>query len=74
MKKNILELKFNNRNKELESHLKPKWSWKTLVSIVLFCSILANSVFSGIMESSSISNPVKQKLRISVKSSKRSLN
>ena len=40
MKKNILELKFNNRNKELESHLKPQWSWKTLVSIVLFCSII----------------------------------
>ena len=40
MKKNILELKFNNRNKELESHLKPQWSWKTFVSIVLFCSII----------------------------------
>ena len=40
MKKNILELKFNNRNKELESHLKPQWSWKTLVSIFLFCSII----------------------------------
>ena len=40
MEKNILELKINNKNKELESHLKPQWSWKTLVSIVLFCSIL----------------------------------
>ena len=40
MKKKILELKFNNRNKDLESHLKPQWSWKTLVSIVLFCSII----------------------------------
>ena len=40
MEKNILELKVNNKNKELESHLKPQWSWKTLVSIVLFCSIL----------------------------------
>ncbi len=40
MGKNILELKINNKNKELESHLKPQWSWKTFVSIVLFCSIL----------------------------------
>ena len=40
MKKKILELKFNNRNKDLESHLKPQWSWKTLVSVVLFCSII----------------------------------
>ena len=40
MKKNILELKINNKNKDLETHLKPQWSWKTLVSIVLFCSIL----------------------------------
>ena len=41
MEKNILELKINNKNKDLESHLKPQWSWKTLVSIILFCSILA---------------------------------
>ena len=40
MEKNILELKVNNKNKELESHLKPQWSWKTLVSIFLFCSII----------------------------------
>jgi phosphonate transport system permease protein len=40
MEKNILELKVNNKNKDLESHLKPQWSWKTLISIVLFCSIL----------------------------------
>jgi len=40
MEKNILELKINNKNKELESHLKPQWSWKTLVSIFLFCSII----------------------------------
>ena len=40
MEKNILELKINNKNKDLESHLKPQWSWKTLVSIILFCSIL----------------------------------
>ncbi|MDC0517577.1 phosphonate ABC transporter, permease protein PhnE [Candidatus Pelagibacter sp.] len=40
MDNNILELKVNNKNKDLESHLKPQWSWKTLISIVLFFSIL----------------------------------
>ena len=40
MKKKIIELKINNENKDLETHIKPQWSWKTLVSIVLFCSIL----------------------------------
>ena len=40
MEKNILELKVNNKDKELESYLKPQWSWKTLIFIVLFCSIL----------------------------------
>ena len=40
MKKNILELKINNKDKDLENYLKPQWSWKTLISIVLFCSIL----------------------------------
>ena len=40
MEKNILELKVNNRNKDIEGHLKPQWSWKTLISIFLFCSIL----------------------------------
>ncbi len=37
MEKNILELKINNKNKDLKSYLKPQWSWKTLISIVLFC-------------------------------------
>jgi len=40
MDKNFLELKVNNKNKDLESHLKSQWSWKTLASIVLFSSIL----------------------------------
>ena len=40
MEKNILELKVNNKDKNLESYLKPQWSWKTFLSIVLFCSIL----------------------------------
>tara|TARA_B100001250_G_scaffold381738_1_gene374306 strand:+ start:1435 stop:2262 length:828 start_codon:yes stop_codon:yes gene_type:complete len=40
MEKNILELKVNNKKKNLEYYLKPQWSWKTLISIVLFCFIL----------------------------------
>ena len=40
MKKNIFELKINNKDKDLENYLKPQWSWKTLSSIVLFCFIL----------------------------------
>ncbi len=40
MEKNILELKINNRNKDLEGYLKPQWSWKTFISIIIFCSIL----------------------------------
>ena len=40
MEKKILELKVNNKDKDLEGFLKPQWSWKTLISIVLFCSIL----------------------------------
>ena len=40
MEKNILELKIDNKNKDLDKHLKPQWSWKTLSTIVLFCFIL----------------------------------
>ena len=40
MEKNILQLKINNKDKDLKSHLKPQWSWKTFVSIIIFCSIL----------------------------------
>ena len=40
MKKNIQELKINNKVKDLEKHLRPQWSWKTLISIVIFCSVL----------------------------------
>ena len=40
MEKKILELKVNNKDKDLEGFLKPQWSWKTLISIALFCSIL----------------------------------
>ena len=40
MKKNILELKINNKDKDLEAYLKPQWSWKTLISIGLFIFVL----------------------------------
>ena len=40
MNKNNLESKVDNKVKNYESYLKPQWSWKTFISIVLFCSIL----------------------------------
>jgi len=40
MNKNILELKVENKNKNLEKYLRPQWSWKTLIFIVLFSSVL----------------------------------
>ena len=40
MKKNILELKINNKDKDLEAYLKPQWSWKTLITIGLFIFVL----------------------------------
>ena len=40
MGKNILELKINNKNKDLETHLKPQWSWKTLTTIGIFSFVL----------------------------------
>lgn len=40
MNKNILELKVDNKDKNLEKYLKPQWSWKTFISIVLFISAL----------------------------------
>ena len=40
MNKNILELKVDNKDKNLEKYLKPQWSWKTFVSIFVFISAL----------------------------------
>ena len=40
MEKNILELKINNKNKDLDKYLKPQWSWKTLVFIIIFFFVL----------------------------------
>ena len=40
MNKKIVELKVDNKDKNFEKYLKHQWSWKTLISIVLFCSAL----------------------------------
>ena len=40
MKKNILELKVDNKDQNFEKYLKPQWSWKTFVFIFLFISVL----------------------------------
>ena len=40
MNKNILELKVENKNKNFEKYLRPQWSWKTFIFIVLFSSAL----------------------------------
>ena len=40
MNKKIVELKVENKFKNFEKHIQPQWSWKTLVSIFLFCSVL----------------------------------
>ena len=40
MNKNILELKVDNKDKNFEKYLRPQWSWKTLIFIVLFSSAL----------------------------------
>ena len=40
MKKNILELKVDNKDKNFEKYLRPQWSWKTFIFIVLFSSAL----------------------------------
>jgi phosphonate transport system permease protein len=40
MKKNIIELKIDNKDKEFHKLLKPQWSWKTFISIILFVFVL----------------------------------
>ena len=40
MGKKIIELKINNKIKNIERYLKPQWSWKTIVSIIIFVSLL----------------------------------
>ncbi len=40
MNKNIFELKVDNKDKNFEKYLRPQWSWKTFIFIVLFSSAL----------------------------------
>ena len=40
MNKKIIELKAHNKVKNIEKYLKPQWSWKTIISIIIFCSLL----------------------------------
>ena len=40
MKKNIIKLRVDNKDKDFHKLLKPQWSWKTFVSIILFIFIL----------------------------------
>ncbi len=40
MKQNIIKLKVDNKDKDLETYLKPQWSWKTLTTIVIFSFVL----------------------------------
>ncbi|MDA7478426.1 phosphonate ABC transporter, permease protein PhnE [Candidatus Pelagibacter ubique] len=40
MDKKIIELRVNNKEKNIESYLKPQWSWKTIASIFIFSSLL----------------------------------
>ena len=40
MNKKILELKINNNKKDLEKYIKPQWSLKTLISILVFVFVL----------------------------------
>jgi phosphonate transport system permease protein len=40
MDKKIIELKIKNKTKNIERYLKPQWSWRTIVSIVVFFSLL----------------------------------
>ena len=40
MERKVIKLKVDNKNKDLESYLKPQWSWKTLTTIGIFSFIL----------------------------------
>jgi phosphonate transport system permease protein len=44
MNKNIKKLKVNNKDKNFDKYLKPQWSWKTFVSIIIFCFLIVFTV------------------------------
>ena len=40
MKRNVIKLKVDNKDKHLATYLKPQWSWKTLTTIGIFTFVL----------------------------------
>ena len=40
MKRNVIKLKVDNKDKDLATYLKPQWSWKTLATIGIFSFFL----------------------------------
>ena len=40
MKRNVIKLKVDNKDKDLATYLKPQWSWKTLTTIGIFSFVL----------------------------------
>ena len=40
MKRNVIKLKVDNKDKDLATYLKPQWSWKTLTTIGIFTFVL----------------------------------
>ncbi len=44
MKNNILELKIDNKNKHLEKYIKPQWTWRTYLFLILLISALAFTI------------------------------
>lgn len=44
MDKKIIELKVDNKVKNIESYLQPQWSWKTIASVIIFFLLLVFTV------------------------------
>tara|TARA_B100001248_G_scaffold261111_1_gene251191 strand:+ start:501 stop:1328 length:828 start_codon:yes stop_codon:yes gene_type:complete len=44
MKNNILELKIDNKNKHLEKYIKPQWTWRTYLFLILLISALVFTI------------------------------
>ena len=40
MERNVIKLKVDNKDKELETYIKPQWSWKTLTTVGIFSFVL----------------------------------
>ena len=40
MKRNVIKLEVDNKDKDLATYLKPQWSWKTLTTIGIFTFVL----------------------------------